>query len=121
MVAIHAFHIIYALDTHCFKDERISLFLKSLEITAPLTPRIRTSVDIELLTSIITLCGVEAPVVLKPLYLICFFSFLRLSNLLPHTVAAFDFTRQLARGDLIITKDSALLIIKWSKTHCSPQ
>ena len=51
-----------------------------------------------------------------PLYLTCFFLFLRLSNLLPHTVRAFDVTRQLARGDLIITKNSALLIVKWSKT-----
>ena len=117
MTAIRAFHIIYACDTLPFKDERISWFLKSLQITAPLHPRIRTTLNIEVLTSIVHICNnFEAPEVFIPLYLTCFFSFLRLSNLLPHTVRAFDVTRQLARGDLIITKNSALLIIKWSKT-----
>ena len=116
MAAIRAFQIIYA-DTSPFKNERISLFSKSLQITAPLTPRIPTTLDIEVLTSIVSICdNLEAPAVFKPLYLTCFFSFLRLSNLLPHTVKTFDVTRQLARGDLITTQNSALLIIKWSKT-----
>ena len=116
MAAISTFYIIYTLDTYCFKDERILLFLRSLEITAPLTSRIRTTVDIKLLTSIITLYDLEAPTVFKPLYLTFFASFLRLCNLLLHTVKTFNFTRQLARGDLIIAKDWALLIIKWSET-----
>ena len=117
MTAIRAFHIIYACDTFSFKDERISWFLKSLQITAPLTPRIHTTLNIEVLTLIVHLCNnFEAPAVFIPLYLTCFFSFLRLSNLLPHTVRAFDVTRQLVRGDLIITRNSALLIVNWSKT-----
>ena len=117
MAAIRAFHIICALDTSSFKDERISLFLKSLQITAPLNPRIRITLDIEVLTSIVSICDyLEALVVFIPLYLRCFLSFLRLSNLLPHTVKTFDVTRQLARGDLIITQQLALLIIEWSKT-----
>ena len=103
MAAICAFHIIYALDNHPFKHECMSL-----QITAPLIPRIRTTLDIEILTSIVTICDdLEAPAVFKSLYLTCFFSFLRLSNLLPHTVKTFDVTRQLTRGDLIITKESA--------------
>ena len=51
-----------------------------------------------------------------PLYLLCFFSFLRLSNILPHTVNSFDITRQLARGDVLHTDTGAIVIIKWSKT-----
>ena len=117
MAAIRAFHIIYACDTVPFKDQRISWFLKSLQITAPLTPKIRTTLNIEVLTSIVQICAnLEAPAVFIPLYLTCFFSFLRLSNILPHTIHTFDVSRQLARGDLIISKNSALLIIKWSKT-----
>ena len=46
MTAIHAFHIIYACDTFPFKDERISWF-QSLQITAPLTPRICTTLNIQ--------------------------------------------------------------------------
>ena len=55
MTAVRAFHIIYACDTFPFKDERISWYLKSLQITAPLTPRIRTTLNIEVLTSIVHL------------------------------------------------------------------
>ena len=50
------------------------------------------------------------------LYSFCFFSFLRLSNLLPHTANKFDITRHLARGDIIFTSFGAIVIIKWSKT-----
>ena len=45
-----------------------------------------------------------------------FFSFLRLSNILPHTTHSFDATRQLARGDFITQDQGGLLLIKWSKT-----
>ena len=56
------------------------------------------------------------PTLFKPLYLLCFFSFLRLSNILPHSIAAFDHTRQLARVYYICTSDGVVLLIKWSKT-----
>ena len=45
-----------------------------------------------------------------------FFSFLRLSNVLPHSVASFDHTRQLAHGDVIFGDLGAVLLLKWSKT-----
>ena len=41
MAAIRAFHIIYRLHTDCFRDERLSLFLKSIPNSAPLTPKIQ--------------------------------------------------------------------------------
>ena len=49
-------------------------------------------------------------------FLFLFFSFLRLSNLLPHSRTSFDPTRQLCRGDLIFSSDTITVIIKWSKT-----
>ena len=54
--------------------------------------------------------------IFQPLYLLSFFSFLRLSNILPHTTKTFDPTRQLARGDFILSTNNAVLLIKWSKT-----
>ena len=44
------------------------------------------------------------------------FSFLCLSNIFSHTTKSFDPTRQLARGDFIVSHDNAVLLIKWSKT-----
>ena len=43
--------------------------------------------------------------VFKTLYLFTFFSFLRLSNILPHSAYQFDPTRHLTRGDIIFSGD----------------
>ena len=60
--------------------------------------------------------SLQYPFVFKALYSFCFFSFLRISNILPHTMATFDITRQLCRGDLIFSPDTITVLIKWSKT-----
>ena len=46
---------------------------------------------------------------------VAYFSFLRLSNLLPHTVRFFDPIRQLAGGDTLFSQ-GATLLVKSSKT-----
>ena len=51
-----------------------------------------------------------------PLLNMFFFSFLRLSNILPHSIRTFDHSRQLARGDFIPSEAGAVLLLKWSKT-----
>ena len=50
------------------------------------------------------------------MYSVCFFSFLRLSNLLLYSWTTYDCTRQLARGNFIVTGKNAVLLLKWSKT-----
>ena len=117
LTAIRALHIVYGLDTNAFKDERLSLFLKSLKLQAPFKPKLVLSLDIELLRKIVDQCDLlQFPIVFKPLYLVAFFSFMRLSNLLPHSVATFDYTKQLAKGDVIFGHHGAVLVITWSKT-----
>ena len=46
------------------------------------------------------------------LYLFCFFSFLRLSNIIPHAVNAFDSTRHLCVGDVIFSDAGATILMK---------
>ena len=58
----------------------------------------------------------EAPRVFTSLYLLAFFSFLRLSNMVPHSFKNFHGSRHLARGDIIFSHDMAIIIVKWSKT-----
>ena len=115
--AIRAMHITHGLDTAPFKDERLPLFLKAIRIHRPLNPRVLAHLDIPLLEKIIHLCDhMQFSQVFKPLYLLMFFSFLRMSNVLPHAVSQFDFTRHLARADIIFGATGAVLLIKWSKT-----
>ena len=75
------------------------------------------SLDIDLLQKIVNQCEkFSFLVVFKPLYLVAFFSFMRLSNLLPHSISTFDHTRQLAKGDVIFGQQGAVLVVIWSKT-----
>ena len=117
MAGIRAMYILHGIDTSPFKDDRLSLFIKSLKINAPFTPKINSMVSIELLQKILITCEqLPHPQVFKALYSFAFFSFLRLSNMLPHSSKQFDLTRHLTRGDLIFSENSAVIIVKWSKT-----
>ena len=54
--------------------------------------------------------------VFKALYLVSFYSFLRLSNLVPHSVQQISALEDLARGDAIFHCNKVLVLLKWSKT-----
>ena len=54
--------------------------------------------------------------ILKALYLTVFFSFLRFSNLVPHSIKAFLPIKQMARGDVFFATPGIHPLIKWSKT-----
>ena len=117
LAGLRALHVIYGLDTEAFRDDRLALFVKSLKINAPLSPKPLNVISVQLLVKIVKVCDkLKSPHIFKPLYLFTFFSFLRLSNILPHSARQFDPTRHLTRGDLIFTKNSCTVIIKWSKT-----
>ena len=109
LTAIRAMHIAHGLETAAFKDERLPLFLKVSRIQRPFKHRMLAHLDIFLLEHIIKQCDqCQFPVVFKPLYLLMF--------LLPHSVAKFDYSRPLARADVIFGITGAVLLIKWSKT-----
>ena len=68
---------------------------------------------IDLLLQIVQKCQhFTFPFIFLSLYLLAFFSFLRISNILP----SFDKTRHLARGDIILQPQGAVVLVKWSKT-----
>ena len=74
-------------------------------------------VDETLLARIVEVCcELPYPVVFRALYLLCFFSFLRLSNILPHSLTSFDSSRLLCRAEITFSDKDAVIIVKWSKT-----
>ena len=98
MAGIRAQFILHNLDTTPFQHQQLQYFYKSLKINRPLQPRWHTYIDLPLLSSLVALTRTfPDPLVYKSLLLVAYFSFLRLSNLLPQTVGSFDPTRQLAR------------------------
>ena len=81
MAAVRNLHIIHGLPTEPFRDEIIHL-----KITAPFVPNTRPILDISMLKSLLLFCETAPhPITFKALYLTCFFSFLRISNILPHS------------------------------------
>ena len=118
LAGIRAFFIIHDLPTDIFRDERIQMFVKSLKINRPLTLQSNPVFSMDMLRYIVLQCQkFEFSHIFAALYLLAFYSFLRLSNIVPHSFTGFDLSRHLARGDVIFGDTSAVVIIKWSKTN----
>ena len=116
MAGIRAQFIIHNLDTTPFRHEQIQLFSKALKLDRPLQPKSTNIISTDLLKDILLLTQTsQFPIQFTALYSLAFFTFLRISNILPHSIAAFDPSRQLARGDIILTDQGANVLVKWSK------
>ena len=117
MAAIRANYIIIGMDTTPLRHEQIAMFHKSLKLNIPFSPKINCLIDIDLLQRLIEVASIlKHPEIYTALFSFAFFSFLRLPNILPHSAKSFDVSRHLARGDIFFDKDSATVLIKWSKT-----
>ena len=117
MAAIRTKYILYDIATAPFRHEQIQLFSKALKLDRPLQPKNSQSITTELLHNILLLTQtLQFPEQFTALYSLAFFTFLRISNILPHSITAFDPSRQLARGDVIFTHQGASILVKWSKT-----
>ena len=115
--AIKTKFTIFALDVSPFCDPRIKFFHKSLVLHRPFKVSIKSIIDPSTLKSIIKECDhMFLGPVYKAAYLLSFFSFLRISNLVPRSIHKYDPLHQLARADVIFSPLGAHLIIKWSKT-----
>ena len=115
--AVKAMWGLHGLPLAMFDSPKIKLFIKSVQMNRPITVSIPSIIDIPLLHRIIATCDtMYMGQVFKALYLVAFYSFLRLSNIVPHSLHQFDPSRHLARGDIFLNKSSAKILIKWSKT-----
>ena len=121
LTAARSMCIVYGVNTIPFRDQRIPLFTKSLKINRPFAPKLSLLIDETLLLKVVTAsAGLQFPHMFKTLYLLAFFSFLRLSNILPHTASTFDKTRHLCVADVIFADSKAVILLKWSKTFQDP-
>ena len=115
--AIRSQFFIFGLDVTCFTDSRLKLYQRAIQLHAPLTVKLNKIIDIPLLVKIYEECDyMYMGQIYKALYLLSFFSFLHMSNLVPHSVAAFSPLKQLARADVIFKPGKMIILVKWSKT-----
>ena len=102
MAGLRASFVLYDMKTVPFQHQQLQYFHKAAKLQTQNFRKTKLYLDEKLLTKIITACdALQFPVIFKPLYLLAFFSFLRISNILPHAITSFDPTRQLAVGDVI--------------------
>ena len=107
----------HGVNCMAFLDPRIKVFTRALMRSRPLNPNIKTVIDIAMLTPIVKHCErMYLGMTYKASFLLSFFSFLRISNLVPHSMNSFDPLKQLARGDIIFALPGAHIVVKWSKT-----
>ena len=115
--AIETTFLLHGLDVACFADARLKYYQKFIQIHAPLSVKLQKVIDIPVPKSIVdqsdyTYMGQ----IFKCVYLLSFYSFLCMSNLVPHSIQEFLPLKHLARGDLIFKPKKVVLLLKWSKT-----
>ena len=105
------------VDTSAFNDPRIKLCNKAIMRHRPLNPSIKPIIDVTTLQLIIqSTDNMYMGHIFKAAILLSFFSFVRISNLVPHSISSYDPLKQLSRGDIIFAHPGVHIIIKWSKT-----
>ena len=115
--AIKAKLSIYGVDVSPFSHPQIKYFTRSLTLAAPLKISLKTVIDVDTLKAIISKCdNMYMGQIFKAAFLLSFFSFLRISNLVPHSMQTFNPLEQLARADIFFAPPGAHILIKWSKT-----
>ena len=115
--AIKTKFIVFDLNFHVCDHPKVKYFVKSIKINRPLSAVYHNIIDIPMLKRITCVAAtLPGGQVLKAIILTGFFAFLHLSNLCPHSAAAFDSSRHLTGSDFFFTRKFVKIIIKWSKT-----
>ena len=107
----------YLLPFQLLESRNVKLMLRACSLTMDFAPVLKGIFSLEILTQIIRACHIlDQPSMYRCLFLLAFFGFLRISNLVPPSGCSFDPFRHLTRGDLIHAYPGLQLVVKWSKT-----
>ena len=107
----------YGLQLACFTDPRIRYYNKAVARSAPLKVSMKAIIDITIFHKTVQVCdSMFMGFVYKAAILLSFFSFLQISNLVPHSMTSFQPLKQLAQGDVFFAPPGAHILLKWSKT-----
>ena len=103
--------LIFGLDVARFADIHLKYYQKAVQMHAPMRVNLKKVINIPLLKLIIQQCDYTyMGQVFKALYLLSFYSFLRLSNLAPHAVTQYSPLKHLSRDDVIFCPGKAVIL-----------
>lgn len=107
----------YGLNVEIFTSNNVLFMNKALSVTVNYNPTVHNVFNIDVLFNIVYNCRMlKFPLMYKAIFLLAFFGFFRISNLVPRTSVMFDASRHLCRGDILVSNPGLQVIIKWSKT-----
>ena len=93
----------------------IPLFIKSITNNGSFQPKFKGNFDIPTLRKISLACNnLSDPDLYRAIFLVSFFAFLCISNIAPHSKAAFSPFIHLLRKDVIFAPPGAHILIKWA-------
>ena len=108
---------LYKIPSESLYHHSVNLYMRSIIINSALKPIPRGAFDITMLLLISQACdSLFDPPLFRAVFLLAFFGFLRMSNIAPHSISAFDYSRHLNRHDVIVAPPGAHMLIKWAKT-----
>ena len=114
---IKAQFIMYDLNYCVFDHSKVKYYIRALKINCLHVMVKMNIMSLEVLKQLINECNfIYAGKVFQAIFLIAFFGFLRISNLAPHSVGAFDPSKHLTLADITFNSTGMTLTIKWSKT-----
>ena len=114
--ALRAKFILYSLSYQVFEHPKVKMLLKSFVTNEVPHFRIKNIISVQVLQQISEMCNYLAfPKLFRAIFLLAFFSFLRISHFAAETIQQFDPSRQLLRSDVIWAAPGAHIIIRWAK------
>ena len=117
IAAITAFFKWFNLNYKIFSHHKVTLMFKALQRSVVKFRKFKAVFQIEDLYAIVTKChAYQFAQMYKTLYLFAYFGFLRISNLVPASKNKFTMHKHLCRGDVMLTDEEVVIVIKWSKT-----
>ncbi|RLF65967.1 MAG: hypothetical protein DRN30_03015 [Thermoplasmata archaeon] len=116
---VKMFHLLKGADHSAFGDLSVKLTMRGIGRTLCHTVKQALPITPIILVSMLDWLDLDDPLdaTYWALFLICFFLFLRKSNIVPTSVRGFDAEKQFIRSDFQISKGVMLVNGKWSKTN----
>ena len=104
LAAIRAKLVVLGLNPSPQDHKKIKYYLRALKLNRPISVTSCHIISVHMLLKIVYQCDYfYMGKVFKAVFLVVFFRFFRLSNLAPHSLTTFDFTRHLAGGGCIFS------------------
>ena len=108
--------MLFQLPSEWLANPMISNYLRALHIQVPHVRKVKGILSLENMYYVSkTLDKFDNALVYRAAFLLSFYGFLRISNLVAPTVSSFDVDRQLCYRDVIMGSESVSVYLRWAK------